>query len=108
MGKIAIEAGISRIALYIPYSLPYLGRRQLRRTGRMPEYVTLGIDVETGQPIRIGDVERCGGLYVLGKTRTGKSNLFISLALQDIARGMGLLFIDPHADAIQAILDRLP
>ena len=47
----------------------------------MPGYVTLGTDVETGQPIWIGDIERCGGLYVLGKPRTGKSNLFISLAL---------------------------
>ena len=45
----------------------------------MPEYVILGEDVETGQPIWIGDVERCGGLYVLGKPRTGKSNLFVSL-----------------------------
>jgi hypothetical protein len=74
----------------------------------MSGYVTLGIDVETGQPIKIGDTERCGGLYVLGKPRTGKSYSFISLALQDIARGIGLLFIDPHEDAIQAILDRLP
>jgi hypothetical protein len=45
---------------------------------------------------------------VLGKPRTGKSNLFISLALQDFARGIGGIFIDPHADAVQAILDRIP
>ena len=74
----------------------------------MPGYVTLGTDVETGQPIWIGDIERCGGLYVLGKPRTGKSNLLISLALQDFARGIGGIFIDPHADAVQAILDRMP
>ena len=55
----------------------------------------------------IGETERNGGLYLLGRSRTGKSNSFISIALQDIARGIGLLFIDPHADAIQAILDRM-
>ena len=74
----------------------------------MPEGMTLGIDVETGQPITISDRDRCGGFYALGVPRVGKSTLFISMALQDIVRGHGLLFIDPHADAIAEILQRIP
>jgi hypothetical protein len=70
--------------------------------------VILGKDVETGEAITVGDTERCGGLYLLGKPRTGKSTLLISLALQDMEHGHGLLFIDPHSDAITALLARIP
>ncbi len=44
----------------------------------------------------------------MGKAGTGKSTLLVSLALQDIKHRNGLLFIDPHADAIEAILARMP
>jgi hypothetical protein len=76
--------------------------------GQIQNYVTIGHDVETGEIIRLGDKERCGGVYVLGKKRTGKSNLLINLARQDMENGHGLLFIDPHADAIADIIVRLP
>jgi hypothetical protein len=74
----------------------------------MASYVTIGKDIETGQSIEIGDLERCGGFYILGKGRTGKSTLQINLALQDIEHGHGLLFIDPRADAINELLVRIP
>ncbi len=70
--------------------------------------VFLGRDLTTGQPVTVGDEERCGGLYILGKPRTGKSNVLLNLALQDAQYGQGLLFIDPHADAITEFLARLP
>jgi hypothetical protein len=70
--------------------------------------VTLGHDAKTGEAVTLGEVERCGGFYVLGQARSGKSNLMISMALQDIEQGWGLLFIDPHVDAIRDILARLP
>ena len=47
-------------------------------------------------------------MYVLGQPRTGKSNLLVSLALQDIKQGHGILFIDPHTDAIAALDARIP
>src|SRR5438067_10941535 len=71
-------------------------------------YVKLGKDIETGNLIYIGDNERYGGFYILGEPRTGKSHLLISVALQDIERGYGLLFIDPHSDAIEEIIARMP
>jgi hypothetical protein len=77
-------------------------------TGLTQNFVTIGHDIETGEIIRLGNKERCGGVYVLGKPRTGKSNLLINLARQDIENGHGLLFIDPHADAIADIIARLP
>jgi hypothetical protein len=73
----------------------------------MPE-VVIGKDEVTGELITIGDRERCGGFYVLGEPRTGKSHLLISMALQDMKNGHPVLFIDPHTDAITAIIAHLP
>ncbi len=72
------------------------------------QYYEIGKDIETGASVKIGDIERLSGLYILGKAGTGKSTLLVSLALQDIKHRNGLLFIDPHADAIEAILARMP
>src|SRR5579864_9085761 len=69
-----------------------------------------GTHQETGaaEEVTIGDVERRSGLYVLGKPGMGKTNLIINMILQDIAHGHGLCFIDPHGDAIEEVLKRLP
>ena len=74
----------------------------------MPATVTIGEDIQTSEEVWIGDRERCGGLYVLGKPRTGKSHFLKSLALQDMDNDHGFLFIDPHEDAINDLIDRLP
>src|SRR5689334_5052580 len=70
----------------------------------------LGKDAQgnTGTNITLAQRERRRGLYVIGKTGTGKTTLLINLVLQDIAAGFGLCFLDPHADAINDILTRLP
>src|SRR5918998_1700672 len=72
----------------------------------MPE-VVIGKDAVTGDLVTIGDIERCGGFYIRGKPQHGKSHLLIHMAVQDIKHGHGLLFIDPHIDAIREILDRM-
>src|SRR5437016_1602509 len=58
--------------------------------------------------VSLAQHERRRGLYVIGKTGTGKTTLLINLVLQDIAAGFGLCFLDPHGDAISDILIRLP
>src|SRR5436305_5668632 len=65
-------------------------------------------ETEVEEQVTIGDIERRGGLYVLGRSRTGKSTLLINLILQDIEHGHGLCFLDPHGDAIEEILKRMP
>src|SRR5688572_14793009 len=69
--------------------------------------VTLGRD-ETGQPIKIGDIERRSGLYVLGIQGSGKTTLLKNLIFQDIQNGHGVFFLDPHGDAIDDLLQRIP
>lgn len=46
--------------------------------------------------------------YMIGKTGTGKSTLYINMALQDINAGRGVCFVDPHGEAIDLILQRIP
>jgi hypothetical protein len=58
------------------------------------------------QEVRIGDIERQSGLYLLGKPGMGKSALSVNLALQDIQNQHGLFFLDPHGDAIVDLLRR--
>ena len=73
----------------------------------MPE-VILGKDVETGKKIPIGDMERRSGLYILGRTGTGKTTLIKKIIAQDIDNGHGVFFLDPHGDAIEDLLQRIP
>lgn len=46
--------------------------------------------------------------YIVGKTGMGKSTLLTNMVLQDIHNGHGVCFIDPHGDAVEYILDRIP
>jgi hypothetical protein len=50
------------------------------------------------------DAARTAHLSVIGKTRTGKSNLLHHLIHQDIAAGRGVAVIDPHGDLVRHIL----
>ena len=56
----------------------------------------------------VGDTDRKRHFYVLGKTGTGKSTMLHNMCLQDIYRGKGVCFIDPHGDSIDYILDKIP
>jgi|GEM_PF-1964072 len=70
--------------------------------------VILGKHAKTGAFIYLSQEDRRRGLYVIGKNGTGKTTFLVNLMLQDIQAGMGLCFLDPHGDAIQDILRRLP
>jgi hypothetical protein len=47
-------------------------------------------------------------LYLIGKTRTGKTTLIKNLALQDMAAGLGVCFVDPHGDAALDLIGSIP
>ncbi len=77
----------------IPTSGLYIGKSQFR-----------GLE----KPVFIGDSDRQRHMYIIGRTGTGKTELLKSLMLQDILKGKGLCFIDPHGDAAEAMLDLIP
>ena len=70
--------------------------------------VIIGKDAETGQVIRIDDIERRSGLYILGRMGRGKTTFIKKLIEQDMENGHGVFFLDPHGDAIEDLQKRIP
>lgn len=70
----------------------------------------LGINVFRGveTPMYMAPEDRARHLYVIGQTGTGKTVFLKNLIIQDIERGEGVCFIDPHGDAVEAILEHIP
>src|SRR5689334_9040946 len=66
----------------------------------------IGNAIETGEQVRIGDIERRSGLYILGRSGMGKTDLLLNLMAKDIEAGHGVFFLDPHGRAIEKLLQR--
>ena len=58
--------------------------------------------------IPVYNTRRFTHTWVLGKSGVGKSTALINWALQDIHKGEGLAFFDPHGDAAEEILLHIP
>lgn len=58
--------------------------------------------------VGIQAADRFRHTYMIGKTGVGKSSLFQNMALQDILGGRGVCFVDPHGEAIEWLLERIP
>ncbi len=54
------------------------------------------------------DDDRRRHVYIIGRTGTGKTELLKSMMLQDIKAGKGICFIDPHGDAVEDLLTKIP
>ena len=76
----------------------------------MTEGLFLGTNEFRGnkKPIYLGENDRRRHMYVIGQTGMGKSVFLENLAFQDMCDGRGFAFIDPHGDAVEAILKRVP
>jgi hypothetical protein len=69
---------------------------------------TIGIDIETNEPVTLSYSARSRGLHIIGATGTGKSQLLKQLILQDIDKGLGLCLLDPYGNLIDSILGEIP
>ena len=58
--------------------------------------------------IYLQEKDRRRHMYVIGQTGMGKSVFLENLAFQDMCDGRGFAFIDPHGDAVEALLQRVP
>ena len=72
--------------------------------------ILLGVNEFRGEKkeIWLDDDDRRRHMYVIGQTGMGKSVFLENLAFQDMCDGRGFAFIDPHGDAVEAILKRVP
>ncbi len=60
------------------------------------------------KPIYLEIEDRRRHFYYVGKTGTGKTFFLTQMILQDIQQGRGLAFLDPHGDAVEWLLERIP
>ncbi|MBR2994313.1 DUF87 domain-containing protein [Candidatus Saccharibacteria bacterium] len=74
------------------------------------EGVFLGTNEFRGdkKAIYLDDKNRRRHMYVIGQTGMGKSVFLENIAFQDMCDGRGFAFIDPHGDAVDALLQRVP
>jgi Type IV secretion-system coupling protein DNA-binding domain len=52
--------------------------------------------------------DRMLGMYLLGKTGTGKSNLLKTLMVQDMSKGRGFCLLDVNGDLLGEVLAKVP
>ncbi len=70
--------------------------------------VLLGKNIRTGGTVQLSSAARQQGTYCLGINGSGKSNLILQVALEDMQNGDGVCVLDPHGDLIDELLVRIP
>ncbi len=70
----------------------------------MEAHTYIGTDPDR-TPVALSLPERLRHIGVFGATGVGKSTLLRHIIEQDIARGEGVLFIDPHGDDAELVID---
>ncbi len=91
--------------------IKFLKSREAPPPPNLPkEGVLIGDSVFQGETreVRVADEDRGRHIYLIGQTGTGKSNLLMNMAVEDIARGKGIAVIDPHGDLVEDILGLVP
>lgn len=74
------------------------------------EGVLLGVNEFRGEKkeIKLSENDRRRHTYVIGSTGMGKSVLLTNVAYQDMLAGRGFAFIDPHGDAAELLMSKVP
>ncbi|QQR93289.1 type IV secretory system conjugative DNA transfer family protein [bacterium] len=75
-----------------------------------PPGVWLGNSIFRGskKQVWIAPDDRRRHMYMVGKTGAGKSYAMQSMIIQDIKQGHGIAYLDPHGDAAEWVLERIP
>jgi hypothetical protein len=68
----------------------------------------LGTDADKRIIVELSPDNRRQGTYIAGVNGTGKTILLMNTALSDAQQGDGLCFLDPHGDAVEALLALMP
>ncbi len=74
---------------------------------RPPVFIPPG-EAQGDSTWELSDEIRPRHVWITGKSGYGKSNLMLLMALRDIGRGKGVTVIDPGADLVRFIMERLP
>jgi len=86
-------------------------KRKLLLNGMDPNKITyFGETDSRGKRVKFGikAKDRTRHVYVIGKTGMGKSTLLENMAIQDLAGGAGMAFVDPHGKTAELLLNYIP
>ena len=92
-------------------NIQWLMSKEMPPPANLPsEGTVLGKSVYRGieSPVRIKQDDRRRHVFMIGKTGTGKTTLFLTAIEQDIKEGKGVCYIDPLGDAIEDIMGKIP
>jgi hypothetical protein len=64
-----------------------------------------GLGRMASRPFGIQRADRRQGLHLIGQSGAGKSSLMLRMLVEDIERGEGVTFIDPHGLNAEKLLD---
>ena len=87
------------------------GSKQVDGPRNIPDDgLLLGYNIFRGnkKPIRLGIQDRQRHMYAVGQTGTGKTTFLENLAFQDMLRGGGFAFVDPHGDVAERLMALVP
>lgn len=89
--------------------------RDTRKTKALPPEalghpLVLGLNAHRGKEANatLDTESRLKHTWLIGASGSGKSNLLLSLILQDVIAGEGVAVLDPHGDLIDDILGQIP
>lgn len=76
----------------------------------MNDITFLGVTTFRNQRTKFGikEDDRRRHIYIIGKTGMGKTALLENMAIQDIQKGKGIGFVDPHGEAAERLLHFVP
>jgi hypothetical protein len=60
------------------------------------------------KPVGIGSADSLLHTHIVGPTNSGKSTLLLNLIVADLKAGRGMCVIDPKADLVREVLERIP
>ncbi len=106
VGPLGLPIGSS-----LPPGMATTGCRPLRASEALPEVGTVIGDSDVAgdqRPVAIDLQGRTRHVLMTGPTGVGKSNLMLTMILDDLQRDRAVLVIDPKADLVDAVLERMP
>lgn len=119
--KIAINLNLAELSTVLHFpaglasasapQLKYLKAREAPVPLNLPQSgILLGKNHYRGEitDVHMKDDDRRRHFYVIGQTGTGKTVFLKNMIIQDIEKGKGVCFIDPHGSDLQDILARIP
>lgn len=74
----------------------------------LPQILAYGTTGDGRAPLGITEADRSRHIFAIGQTGVGKSTFLRNLVLQDVARGGGFSFFDPHGEDARELLDYIP